>query len=93
MLAGQASTTQNVGCPGLENVGNLGSSFPGNLTIWREIMTFHIKKYIRNSGKFVGNVNLFPGNFIFSSPADSPITTLIKSGEQDTIRISLYEAN
>ena len=26
-------------------------SLPGNLTIWREILTFEIKKYIRNSGK------------------------------------------
>ena len=50
---------------GLETVGNMGSSFPGNLTIWREIMTFHIKKYIKHSGKFVGNVNFFPGNVYF----------------------------
>ena len=54
--------------PGLEKVGNLVSSFPWNLTIWREIMTFHIKKYIRHSGKFVGNVNFFPGNLHFFKP-------------------------
>ena len=30
---------------------NLASSLPGNLAIWREILTFEIKKYIRNSGK------------------------------------------
>ena len=29
----------------------LARSLPGNLTIWREILTFEIKKYIRNSGK------------------------------------------
>ena len=26
-------------------------SLPGNLIIWREILTFEIKKYLRNSGK------------------------------------------
>ena len=49
-------------------MGNLGSSFPGNLTIWREIMTFHIKKYIRHSVTFVGNVNFFPGNLHIFQP-------------------------
>ena len=32
-------------------MGILARSLPGNLTIWREILTFEIKKYIRNSGK------------------------------------------
>ena len=57
-------------------MGNLGSSFPGNLTIWREIKSFHMKKYIRYySGKFVGNVTIFLEMlqsswevYIFSSP-------------------------
>ena len=29
----------------------LARSLPGNLTIWRETLTFEIRKYIRNSGK------------------------------------------
>ena len=65
-------------CTGLEKVGNLGSSFPGNLTIWREIMTFHINKYTRHSGKFVGNVTFFPGNLYFSSPDTSPEGVRVK---------------
>ena len=32
-------------------MGILARSLLGNLTIWREILTFEIKKYIRNSGK------------------------------------------
>ena len=48
-----------------KKVGNLGSSFPGNLTIWREIMTFHIKKYTRHGWKCVGNATIFPGNLYF----------------------------
>ena len=35
-----------------EKMGILARSLPGNLTIWREILTFEIKKYIRNSGKY-----------------------------------------
>ena len=35
-----------------EKMGILARSLPGNLSIWREILTFEIKKYIRNSGKF-----------------------------------------
>ena len=31
--------------------GNLVMRFVGNFTIWREILTFDIKKYIRNGGK------------------------------------------
>ena len=41
--------------------GNLGMSFPGNSAIWREILTFWIKKYIRNRGKF----DYIPGKFAF----------------------------
>ena len=37
--------------PWWEKMGILARSLPGNLTIWREIWTFEIKKYIRNSGK------------------------------------------
>ena len=33
-------------------MGILARSLPENLTISREILTFEIKKYIRNSGKF-----------------------------------------
>ena len=36
-------------------------------------MTFHIKKYIRHSGTFVGNVNFFPGNLHFSQPCSIAI--------------------
>ena len=32
-------------------MGNLTRSLQGNLTIQREILTFEIKKFIRNSGK------------------------------------------
>ena len=32
-------------------MGILARSLLGNLIIWREILTFEIKKYIRNSGK------------------------------------------
>ena len=32
-------------------MGILARSLPGNLTIWRKILTFEIKKYIGNSGK------------------------------------------
>ena len=53
-----------------EKVGYLESSFPGNLTIWREIMTFNINKYIRHSGTFVGNVIFFPGNLHFFQPCN-----------------------
>ena len=42
-------------------MGNLGISFPGNFAIWREILTFWIKKYIRNSGKF----DHIPGKLAF----------------------------
>ena len=35
----------------LEKVGNLGTLFQGNVTIWREIVVFGVKKYIRNIGK------------------------------------------
>ena len=34
-----------------EKMGILARSLPGNLTIWRETLTFEIKKYIRSSGK------------------------------------------
>ena len=34
-----------------EKVGNLARSLQATLTIWREILTFKIKKYIRSSGK------------------------------------------
>ena len=37
--------------PWWEKVGNLARSLQGNLTIWREIFTFEIKKYIKYSGK------------------------------------------
>ena len=43
-------------------MGILARSLPGNLTIWREILTFEIKKYIRNSGKsdyLAGKTTLF----------------------------------
>ena len=34
----------------------------------RKIMTFHVQKYIRHSGKFVGNVKIFPGHLHFFQP-------------------------
>ena len=42
-------------------MGILARSLPGNLSIWREILTFEIKKYIRNSGKsdFLAGKNTF----------------------------------
>ena len=58
---------------GWKKVGNLGSSFPGNLTIWREIKSFHMKKYIRYSVKFVGNITIFPGRNLFQ-PCMSHVT-------------------
>ena len=36
---------------GGKKMGILARSLLGNLTIWREILIFEIKKYIRNSGK------------------------------------------
>ena len=42
--------------------GNLVMRFVGNLTIWREILTFVVKKYIRNGGKcdyITGRENAF----------------------------------
>ena len=64
--------------PCLEKLGNLVTLFPGNFTIWREIVVFGIKKYIRNiwkvtflEGDFAimeGNVDSVPGKgCIFSS--------------------------
>ena len=47
-------------------MGILARSLPGNLTIWREILTFEIKKYIRNSGKsdyLAGKTTLFQALF------------------------------
>ena len=41
--------------------GNLVMRFVGNLTTWREILTFDIKKYIRNGGK----CNYIPGKNAF----------------------------
>ena len=41
--------------------GNLVMRFVGNLTTWREILTFDIKKYIRNGGK----CNYVPGKSAF----------------------------
>ena len=38
-------------CPWWEKKGNLVMRSVGNLTTWREILTFDIKKYIRNGGK------------------------------------------
>ena len=32
-------------------MGILARLLPGNLTIWRDILPFEIKKYIRNNGK------------------------------------------
>ena len=40
---------------------NLVMRFVGNLTTWREILTFDIKKYIRNGGK----CNYIPGKNAF----------------------------
>ena len=56
-----------------EKMGILARSLPGNLTIWRETLTFEIKKYIRNSGKsdghfgkvIAGKFNHLEGNFDF----------------------------
>ena len=47
--------------PWWEKMGILARSLPGNLSIWREILTFEIKKYIRNSGKsdFLAGKNTF----------------------------------
>ena len=41
--------------------GNLVMRFMGNFTIWREILTFDIKKYIRNGRK----CNYIPGQNAF----------------------------
>ena len=54
---------------GLKKVGNLGSSFPENLVIWREIFTFQAKKCIQNCGKSVENTTIFPVVVFFSNPA------------------------
>ena len=49
--------------------GNLVMRFVGNLTTWREILTFDIKKYIRNGGK----CNYIPGkNAFFQTLCFSP---------------------
>ena len=42
-------------------MGILARSLQGNLSIWREMLTFEIKKYIRNSGKsdFLAGKNTF----------------------------------
>ena len=48
--------------PWWEKMGILARSLPGNLTIWRELLTFEIKKYIRNSGKsdyLAGKIHFF----------------------------------
>ena len=48
--------------PWWEKMGILARSLPGNLTIWREILTFEIKKYIRNGEKsdyHAGKTTLF----------------------------------
>ena len=42
-------------------MGILARSLPGNLSIWREILTFETKKYIRNSGKS----DFLAGKYIF----------------------------
>ena len=47
--------------PWWEKKGNLVMRFVGNLTTWREILTFDIKKYIRNGGK----CNYIPGKNAF----------------------------
>ena len=44
-----------------EKKSNLVMRFVGNLTTWREILTFDIKKYIRNGGK----CNYIPGKNAF----------------------------
>ena len=41
----------------LEKMENLGMSFPGNFAIWRNILTFWIKKYTRNLTTFLGNLH------------------------------------
>ena len=66
------------------------------LTIWREIKTFHIKKYIRHSGKFVGNVNIFPGTLHFFQPCLylclwlSPQIRLLQAGQLFSLTIDLH---
>ena len=48
-------------------MGILARSLPGSLTIWREILTFEIKKYIKKSGKsdyLAGKTTLFQAVFI-----------------------------
>ena len=45
----------------------MGSSFLGNMTIWRDIRTVHIKKYIRHGEKFVGNVTTGTFTSFFST--------------------------
>ena len=54
--------------PWWEKMGILARSLPGNLTIWREILTFEIKKYIRNSGK---SDYLAGKNTLFQAMAES----------------------
>ena len=44
--------------------------FVGNLTIWREILTFDIKKYIRNGGK----CNYIPRKNAFFQALMAPLT-------------------
>ena len=44
--------------------GDLVMRFMGNLTIWREILTFALRKYMRNGGKY----DYIPKKFFFSGP-------------------------
>ena len=49
--------------------------FVGNLTTWREILTFDIKKYIRNGGK----CNYIPGKNAFFQTLAKTITISTRS--------------
>ena len=60
-----------------EKMGILARSLLGNLTIWREILTFEVKEYIRNSGKsdyLTGKTTLFQAVGITEHPGLSIIS-------------------
>ena len=52
--------------------------FEGNLTIWREILTFDITKYIRNGGK----CNYIPGKNAFFQALMAPLNPRKGVGEE-----------
>ena len=69
---------------GWKKVGNLGSSFPGNLTIWMEIKSFHMKKYIKVLGNLLEMLQSSREVYIFSSP-EAIIATRMRMGNPNEL--------